>query len=124
MSSRNGKDSTMKNETKLYGRQGDVYFVSCAIPKTAKRVPLRPFALGEVTGHSHRVVADDAPSVEMYEHDGHMYIRVSGKCEGIRIQHEDHDPQATTSVLPAGWEGEVIIAEEYDEEVGFRRVID
>lgn len=108
----------------LFARQGDVHFVSRQVPAEAKRVLLRPFALGEVTGHSHRVIAEHELLVEMYEHDGRTYIRVAGECDGIRIQHEDHDPQAVTSVLPAAWEGEVIIAEEYDEEEGFRRVAD
>lgn len=115
----------MKNkEPRLYGRQGDVHFVTAVIPADAKRVPLRPFALGETTGHAHRVITEHEPLVEMYEKDGLTYIRVSGDCDGIRIQHEDHDPNAQVSVLPAGWEGEVIVAAEYDEEEGFRRVTD
>ena len=106
-------------------RQGDVGFVRGSIPAAAKRVPLRPFALGGVTGHSHRVVTSDEPLIEMYELDGKTYVRVSGDCDGVHIQHEDHDPAATKSVLPAGWEGEVVIAAEYDEEEeGFRRVAD
>ena len=113
----------MKNGT-LFARQGDVHFVNAAIPAAAKRVALRPFALGEVTGHSHRVVVTDEPLVEMYELDGKMYVRVSGDCDGIHIQHEEHDPEATTSVLPAGWQGEVVICQEYDEEEGFRNVAD
>jgi hypothetical protein len=116
--------SKQLTEGHLYGRQGDVNFITGPIPTGAKRIPVRPFALGEVTGHSHRVVADDEVAIEMYELGGKTYLRVAGECGGIRIQHEDHDPQATTSILPAGWEGEVIIAEEYDEEEGFRRVRD
>jgi hypothetical protein len=108
----------------LYARQGDVHFVTRAIPKDAKRVQFRPFALGEVTGHSHAVITEHEPLVEMYEKDGLTFVRVSGECDGVRVQHEDHDPEAKTSILPAGWEGEVIIAEEYDEEEGFRRVAD
>ena len=95
----------MNNENHLFARQGDVHFVTAAIPSGAKRVALRPFALGEVTGHSHRVVVEDEPMVEMYELHGHTYVRVSGECEGIHIRHEEHDPTATTSVLPSGWEG-------------------
>jgi hypothetical protein len=34
------------------------------------------------------------------------------------------DPHTTTFAGHAGWEGEVVIAEEYDEEEGFRRVAD
>ena len=109
---------------KLFARQGDVHFVSSRVPKKAKKIPLRPFALGEVTGHSHAVVAEDAPNIEMYEKDGLTFVRVSGECDGVRIRHEEHDPVGSISVLPAGWEGEVIIAAEYDEEEGFRRVVD
>lgn len=108
----------------LYGRQGDVHFVTRSIPAAARKIALRPFALGEVTGHAHRVIAADETNIEMYELEGKTFIRVSGECDGVRIQHEDHDPQAQTSRLPAGWEGEVVIAEEYDEEAGFRRVED
>jgi len=107
----------------LEARQGDVGFVRSPIPADAKRIPLRPFALGEVTGHAHKVVVADEEKIEMYEKDGLTYVRVS--CDsGVHIQHEDHDPDATVSVLPAGWEGEVVIAAEYDEEEGFRSVMD
>ena len=106
---------------KLEARQGDVGFVATKIPTDAKRINIRPFALGEVTGHSHRVVADMADLVEMYEKDGLTYVRA---LADIPIQHEDHDPKAETSILPSGWEGEVRIAREYDEEVEFRRVND
>jgi len=108
---------------KLYGRQGDVGFVAGKIPKDAKLIKVRPFALGEVTGHSHRVAVEDEAGVEMYEHDGATFLRVT-KDGLISILHEDHDPQGKVSVLPAGWEGEVRIAREYDEEVDFRPVVD
>ena len=108
---------------KLYGRQGDVGFVKCEIPKAAKRIKVRPFALGEVTGHSHRVAIEDEAGIEMYEHEQATYLRVT-KDGSISILHEDHDPEGRTSVLPAGWEGEVRIAREYDEEVDFRNVTD
>lgn len=109
---------------KLFARQGDVHFFTRRIPADAKRIPVRPFALGEVTGHSHRVVVEEQCHIEMYEKDGLTYVRVAGDCDGVHIQHEEHDPAASTSVLPAGWEGQVIIAEEYDEEEGFRQVVD
>lgn len=108
---------------RLTGRQGDVNFVACQIPKQAKRVPMRPFALGEVTGHSHRVVEADLEKCEMYEMEGRTFLKVSAEG-GVSIQHEDHDPTAEISKLPAGWAGEVIIAQEYNEEEGWRRVVD
>lgn len=108
---------------KLEARQGDVGFIRCAIPADAKPIATRPFALGEKTGHSHRVVLEDIDKVQMYEIDGRTFLRVS-EDGAISIQHEDHDPSGATSVLPAGWEGEVVIAREYDEQEEYRRVMD
>jgi hypothetical protein len=108
---------------RLEARQGDVGFVRCQVPEGAKAVKLRPFALGEVTNHSHSVCLADRDKVEMFEIDGRTFIRVS-EDGGISIQHEDHDPTGAVSILPAGWEGEVVIAREYNEEEDFRRVMD
>ncbi len=92
------------------------------IPPTAKRISVRPFALGEKTGHSHRVAVADEPFVEMYEgEDGRIYVRA---LQEVSVLHENHDPSGRTSVLPAGFEGEVRIAVEYDEEQDFRPVTD
>ena len=107
---------------KLTGRQGDVGFVKCSIPKGAKRIATRPFAPGEVTGHSHRIIDADVEGVEMLEIDGRTFVRVN-KEGGISIQHEDHDPLGAVSKLPQGWEGEVVIAREYSPEA-IRSVID
>ena len=107
----------------LTARQGDVGFVKGRIPKGAKKIPLRPFALGEKTGHSHRICLADEAKAEMFEIDGRTFLRVS-EDGAISIQHEDHDPQGKISVLPAGWEGEIVIAREYDEDQDFRRVMD
>jgi len=107
----------------LYARQGDVGLVCCSIPRDAHKISVRPLALGEVTGHKHQVAVEDLDSVEMYEQEGHTYLRVTGDGD-ISIVHEEHDPIGTTSVLPSGWEGEIVIAREYDEEQDFRRVAD
>lgn len=107
---------------KLEYRQGDVGFVSGTIPEHSKRIPVRPFALGEVTGHSHRVVDEVANMVEMYEApDGTIWVRA---LADLPVKHEDHDPSATRSILPKGWEGSVVIAREYDEEEDWKRVAD
>ncbi len=108
---------------RLEGRQGDVAFIKAAIPKAAQRIKVRPFALGEKTGHSHRVAVEDEAGIEMYELEGATFLRIT-KDGAISIMHEDHDPSGIISILPAGWEGEVRIAREYDEEVDFRSVMD
>lgn len=105
-------------------RQGDVGFVKGTIPVDAKRIPVRPFALGEVTGHSHRVAIEYQDQVEMYEGaKGEIYVHIVGEVD-VPVIHEDHDPTGFKSLLPAGFEGAVRIAREYDEEQDFRRVID
>jgi hypothetical protein len=116
----------MKTKNKkgdLAMRQGDVGFVKSAIPDGAKRVALRPFALGEVTGHRHRVAPGYEDQVEMYELDGQVFVRIVGGVD-VPVLHEDHDPVGAKSLLPVGFEGEVRIAREYDEEEDFRSVID
>jgi hypothetical protein len=108
----------------LQFRQGDVGFVAQTIPTGCKRIKLRPFALGEVTGHSHQVMPGYEDAVEMYEGaDGEIYVRIVGEVD-VPVIHEDHDPTGTKSILPKGWEGRVVIAAEYDEEEGFRSVAD
>lgn len=112
----------MGNLKTLYGRQGDVGFVSCAIPPEAQAIKLRAFALGEATGHAHKVAVADETGVEMYELDGATFLRVT-KDGNVSIVHEDHDPTGATCLLPAGWEGEVVIAAEYTPEA-IRSVVD
>ncbi len=115
-----------KMKRTLTGRQGDVYFVADKIPEGATPIKTRPFALGEVTGHSHQVCVEDIAKVQMFEMPSEngvrTFMRVSAEG-GVSIQHEDHDPIGTVSKLPAGWEGEVTIAKEYTPE-GIRSVLD
>lgn len=77
------------------------------IPSDAKRINLKPLALGEVTGHQHRLVATGDTAIEdaceMYEHSGdgitRHYLRVT--TEGVSLIHAtehstetaDHQPQ-------------------------------
>lgn len=104
-------------------RQGDVGFVKAKIPADAKPVAVRPLALGEVTGHSHRVAEADIDGVEMLEtadeSGRRVFMRVTADG-GVRVVHEEHG----TVTLPSGWEGEIRIAREYDEEQDFRSVVD
>jgi len=100
-------------------RQGDVGFVRGKIPTSAKRIAVRPFAYGERTGHTHCVV--DPESVEMYEDNGIVWVCVVGDAP---TKHQEHDRTGQNSVLAKGWEGEVRICGEYDEEQDFRPVTD
>ena len=105
-------------------RQGDVLLVPASIPPGARRIPLRPLALGEVTGHSHAVqildqsVAEDE-QIEMYELDGRTFLRVTGEG-AISIVHQEHGPLV---VLP-GSEVEVRIQIEETPDEAIRQVAD
>ncbi len=74
------------------------------IPKDAKRIPIRPVALGEVTGHHHSFMSnvaeiDVADLVEMYEGaDGSTYVRVLGEPGAVSLVHQEHKAH----VVPAG----------------------
>jgi hypothetical protein len=94
------------------------------IPKDAKRVALRPVALGEVTGHHHSFMsnADDvdiADLVEMYEGvDGQTYVRVLGEPGDVSLVHQEHKAH----VVPPG-EYSVVIQQE-NTDWGARPVVD
>ena len=66
------------------------------IPANAKRVPLRPVALGEATGHHHSFMSnveeiEIADLVRMYEcEDGKTYIRVLGGEGDVSLVHQEH----------------------------------
>jgi hypothetical protein len=87
------------------------------IPKDAKRIPARPLALGEATGHHHSVVCDEADQVEMYEKGGQTFVRIVG--DGATVQHQEHKPHA----LPARTEYGIRIATEVTD-WGRKQVVD
>ena len=66
------------------------------IPKDAKRIPLRPLALGEVSGHHHSFLMEDETAledaVEMYEKGGQTFVRI--KTDGVILGHQEHAPVA------------------------------
>jgi len=76
-------------------RQGDVLLKPATIPADAKRVKLRPIALGERTGHHHSLMSNVAERpiedlVEMYEKDGQTFVRVLGEPEEVSLVHQQH----------------------------------
>lgn len=79
------------------------------IPKDAKKIPMRPLALGEATGHHHSLVCDEADAVEMYEKDGETFVRIVG--EGASVQHQEHKP----ALCPKDTEWNIRIATEVND---------
>ena len=75
-------------------RQGDVMLKPATIPSGAKRIALRPIALGERTGHHHSLMSNvETPVeelVEMYEKDGQTFVRVLGEPESVSLVHQQH----------------------------------
>ena len=67
-------------------QHGDVTIQPARIPVGAQPTARRVLAEGEVTGHAHRLL-DDA-DVEVYEHEGTLFLRVGAR--GAPISHEEH----------------------------------
>lgn len=73
---------------KIVGFHGDVLFVEVKEIKGKKIEPVNGYytvALGEVTGHSHKVQAIDG--VDCYNDNGTLYLRVINPTPVI---HEEH----------------------------------
>lgn len=77
-------------------RQGDVMLIPAKIPAGAKRIELRPLALGEATGHHHSLAAAGGMVLEdcaqMFECGEDTFVRVTE--EGISLVHQEHHPHA------------------------------
>lgn len=77
------------------------------IPADAIRIPLRPLALGEKTGHHHSLATDGSVALdqacEMFEgatRDGtRIFLRV--KTDGVFLTHQEHK---THAIAPGEYE--------------------
>jgi hypothetical protein len=102
------------------------------IPKNAKRIPLRPLALGEATGHNHRLISDGSVAVEdaceLYEVEEQQtkkyFLRVTS--EGISLIHADGESLtvADHQTIPVAPGDYPIIIQEEVTDWGMQRVID
>lgn len=75
-------------------QHGDVTIQPAIIPASATKVVRQVLAEGEATGHAHRLLQD--ADVEVYEHEGTLFLRVG--AQGAGITHEEHG----LGVIPAG----------------------
>ena len=103
-------------------RQGDVLLKPVAVPSGAKRISVRPIALGERTGHHHSLMTcTETPIedlVEMYELDGQIFVRVLGEPAEVSLVHQQHKAQPVT---PGEY---VYIPQVENSDWGTRQVID
>lgn len=94
-------------------RQGDVLLVPCERIDAGKKLDHLTLALGEVTGHSHRISEGVA---SLYEQNGILYLRVDS--ESAALTHEEHHQ---IDIPKGDWA--VRIQREYEPE-GWRYVAD
>lgn len=94
-------------------QQGDVLFIPVdKIPNNTRKVNSNKYhilAIGEATGHSHKVAVEEADFLRTDCGD-QSFLNV---IEGAVIMHEEHK----TAVLPAGiWEVKIVREYDYDKE--------
>lgn len=105
-------------------RQGDVLLMLAPVPEGAKRIPNRPIALGEKTGHHHSLMTSSGvgleDAVEMYEvetPDGvKTFMRITD--EGVSLVHQQHKAQP---IAPAEY---VYVPQVENTDWGTRQVVD
>lgn len=114
-------------------RQGDVMLKPCKVPAGAKKIAIRPIALGEHTGHHHSFMSNVAERpiedlVEMYEKDGQTFVRVIGEPKQVSLVHQQHKAHevepATIDDRKTGLDGYVYVPQVENSDWGTRRVID
>jgi hypothetical protein len=91
-------------------RQGDLILTPATIPSTAVTLEHLTLALGEVTGHSHRITSGHAA---LLERDSAIFLRVSSS--DATLSHDEHAalaiPQGEYAIniqreyAPEGWAG-------------------
>src|SRR3990167_9506005 len=72
--------------SQLLIHQGDVIIERVnSLPENAKKIPAKPLALGEFSGHKHIAVAERENLIDFYEADGKIYL--VNKAQ-MKIRHE------------------------------------
>ena len=98
-------------------QQGDVCLEKSLLPKNANKLKSdkRGFVLaeGEHTGHFHAIVAE--PGVELYEHEGTLFLTTNHEVE---LTHQEHN----TITIPPG-QYEVGRISEYDHFADASRIV-
>jgi hypothetical protein len=70
-------------------RHGDILVAAVSgVPDEAAALATKILALGEATGHSHRI--EDPDTADIYEYRGVRYLRVTAPA--ARLVHEEHKP--------------------------------
>lgn len=94
-------------------RHGDVQIIEVSeIPNEAKKLDRKWLALGEITGHSHRIDIG-----ELFEtRDGKLYLKTTKKT---KVSHEEH---RTIALEPGCYL--IGIKRQYSAETGWSKVQD
>lgn len=100
-------------------RQGDVLLVPIEVEPPADITPSAQciLALGEVTGHAHRLTG----TVLEWSIGDQRYVRVVGDVGSL--SHEDHDPTPAAVVTP-GQTYRIVHQREWDLQGQWRQVVD
>ena len=100
-------------------RQGDVFVIPATIPASVTEVPRDAgrviLAYGEVTGHSHAIVAPSATLLRTETDE--RFLRIVGTP--VDLVHEEH---AAIQIAPG--EYRVVIGREFTSEMAAERVLD
>lgn len=102
-------------------RQGDVLLdpAAVAMPEGVQPKSEVILALGELTGHAHRLAS---ACVYEWEANGQRYVRVEGKEPGT-LTHEDHDP-IPAAVVASGVTYRVVPQRQWDLQGQWQKVTD
>ncbi len=107
--------------------QGDVALRPTELPLGAVKIPARPLALGEVSGHAHIVESPTEGGFDLFEFGGKTFVAAG--ADGASLRHvslktgeqADHNSIA----LAPNTVYEVILQNEFNPELqAFERVLD
>lgn len=89
--------------------------------KDAEKIPGAAVALGEVTGHSHRVVARAKTGAQLWRDAiGQTFVRPKRKGSALALDHEEHK----RTPLPKAPTVRITVKRAYDADHGWRAVAD
>jgi len=99
-------------------RQGDVYLISCDLPTNLKTTENDVLAIGEATGHCHRIFDGEV----LVGEDGQLFVTASKETTLRHVDPSEAEADHKPITLDPG-SYRVVIQREYEPE-GYRAVVD